>query len=71
MKITIIFSRNFFWGGGGRGKWTILGPKMGHPDNSGSAVIFLKILHNEKGQLVDQSNNNSLFRTNEPFWARK
>ena len=31
--------KNFVWG-----KWTILGPKMGHSHNSGSAVrIFLNL----------------------------
>ena len=33
------------------GKWMILGSKMVHPHNSGSAPrIFLKILHNERDQ---------------------
>ena len=37
---------------------------------------FLQILHNEKGQQVDKSNNTGLyqkilFRTNGPFCARK
>ena len=45
------------------------GPKIAHPHNSGSAVrIFFKILPNEKGQQVDESNNNLydkiLLRTN-------
>ena len=32
-------------------KWTILGPKMAHPYNSGSTVrMFFLILHNERGQ---------------------
>ena len=36
---------------------------MVHPDNSGSTVrIFLKILYNEKGWEVDESNNNGLYQ---------
>ena len=36
---------------------------MAHPHNSGSAVrIFFLILHNEKGQQLDESNNNGLYR---------
>ena len=35
-----MFAKIFLGGGGG--KWTVLGPKMAHPHNSGSAVrIFL------------------------------
>ena len=31
-------------------KWAILGPKIAHPVNSGSAgTIVLKFLHNERG----------------------
>ena len=30
-------------------KWAILGPKLAHPDNSGSARRILKILQNERG----------------------
>ena len=34
----MIFQKKILWG-----KWTILGPKMAHPHNSGSALrIFLK-----------------------------
>ena len=55
--ILIIFQEKFVWG-----KWTILGPKMAHPYNSGWAVIiFFLILHNEKGQQADESNNNGLY----------
>ena len=46
--ILIIFQKKkFVWGN----KWTILGPKMAHPHNSGSAVyqdkwvIFPKMAH--------------------------
>ena len=36
--ILLIFQKHFLGGD----KWTILGPKMAHPNNSGSAVrIFL------------------------------
>ena len=39
MRIMLmIFQKKILWG-----KWTILGPKMAHPHNSGSALrIFLK-----------------------------
>ena len=38
--ILIIFQKKIVWG-----KWTILGPKMGHPYNSGSDVrIFLNFV---------------------------
>ena len=30
-------------------KWTILGPKMVHPHNTGPAVKNFLILHSEKG----------------------
>ena len=41
----------------------MLDPKMAHPHNSGSAVrIFFLILHNEKGQQLDESNNNGLYQ---------
>ena len=39
-------SENFFV----LAKGPILGPKMVHPQNSGSIVRILKILHNEIGQ---------------------
>ena len=55
--MSIIFQKKFVWG-----KWTFLGPKMAHPHNSGSAVrIFLNF---EKGQQVDESNNNVLYQKN-------
>ena len=38
--------------------WAILGPKIAHPHNSGSTG---RILHNEKGQQVNESNNNGLY----------
>ena len=42
-------------------KWAILGPKMMHPHNSGSAVrIFLKFLHNKGSQWVDENDINIL-----------
>ena len=39
MRIMLmIFQKKILWG-----RWTILGPKMAHPHNSGSALrIFLK-----------------------------
>ena len=41
----------------------ILGPKMVvHPHNSGPTIRnFLKILHIEKGQQIDESNNDGLY----------
>ena len=35
---------------------------MGDPHNSGSAVRIFLILHNEKDQQVDESNNNGLYQ---------
>ena len=38
------------------GKWAILGPKTAYPYNSGSFLrSFFNILHNERGQEVDES----------------
>ena len=66
--ILIIFKKKkILWG-----KWTILGPKLGDPHNSGSALgIFLKIFHSEKGQYVDESNNDGLHQKNfvQEKWA--
>ena len=45
--MTLIILKKNVWG-----KWTILEPKMMH---------FL-ILHNERGELVDESNNNGLYQ---------
>ena len=44
------------------GKWTILDPEMAHPHNSGSEVRNFKILHNQKDQQEDESNNNGLYQ---------
>ena len=39
------------------------GPKIVHRHNSGFTVVFFKkILHNEKGQQVDESNDNGLYQ---------
>ena len=57
MILIIFFKKVFVWG-----KWTILGPKMVHPHNSGSAVRIFEIFHNEKSQQVDESNNNGLYQ---------
>ena len=60
IKMILIIFRKKNWG-----KWTILGPKMVHPYNTRSAVrIFYKILPDEKGQQVGESNNNGLFQKN-------
>ena len=42
------------------GKRAILGPKIVNPYNSGSTG---RTLHNEKGELVNESNNNCLYLT--------
>ena len=60
MKIMfIIFSKKkIVWG-----KGTVLDSKMVCPHDSGAAGrIFLKILHTEKCQQVDDSNNNGLYQ---------
>ena len=51
-------------------KWAILGPKMVHPHNSVSALKkFFLILHNEKGQQLDESNNGSYQKNVQGKWA--
>ena len=48
MILMISSKKMFGWRGA---KWTILGSKMTHSHNSGSAVrIFFLNLHNENGQ---------------------
>ena len=42
----IIFQNEFVWG-----KWTILGPKLVHPHNSGSAVRIFKNFSQGKGPI--------------------
>ena len=44
--ILMIFQEKFVWG-----KWTILGPKMVHPDNSGLAVRILLNFTQRKGPI--------------------
>ena len=64
MKETRLISRFFFFFKSDIGKWAILGPKIAHRHNSGSTVRFFLILHNEKGQQVDESNKNVLYHKN-------
>ena len=40
----------------------MLDPKMAHPQLWISCKNFFLILHNEKGQQVDESNNNGLYQ---------
>ena len=59
--ILLIFSKKKFC----LGQMDHFGPKkwMAHPHNSRYlSKIFLKILHNKKGQQVDESNNNGLYQ---------
>ena len=45
--ILIIFQKKFVWG-----KWTILGPKMVHPHNSGPDVRIFFNFAQSKGPIV-------------------
>ena len=64
--------KKFHWG-----QWAILGSKIAHPHNSGSAgIIFFNILPNERGLLVDENDINNFpkknpFGANGPVWAKK
>ena len=71
MIVIIIFQKKCVWG-----KWNILGQKMCILITLDLRQEFFWILHSEKGQEVDESNDNGLyqkilFMTSEPFWARK
>ena len=70
--ILIVFHKNVLGG-----KWTILGPKILHPHNSGSVVrIFLNFCIMERANrymkvIIMVSTKKNLFRTNGLFWAQK
>ena len=53
------------------GKWAILGSKITHPHNSGSAGRIFLTFCTMKGVDINTFPKKILFGANEPFWAQK